>query len=168
MVDLETLGTSAGCIILSIGACTFDRQFQFYEKISVMDSDRQGFTENPDTMAWWSKQDPAAFKEATSGHLSVEDALGEFSDWYRRLPAPNVYIWGNGADFDLPILREYYEVMKMKVPWKPFNGRCYRTLKNLYPRITIPANPNKHNALEDALWQAQHACEILSQHFHRE
>lgn len=168
MVDLETLGTSPGCIILSIGATTFDERFQFYEKISLQDSDRQGFMEDPETMAWWSKQEPIVYAEATNGEKTVQEVLGEFSDWYKRLPATNVFIWGNGADFDLPILREYYTTMKMKAPWKPFNGRCYRTLKNLYPKITVTraAAAVKHNALMDAIFQAQHACAILSQHFH--
>ena len=168
MVDLETCGTKAGCKILSIGAVTFDLQHEFYARISLIDSDSFGFTEDPATMAWWNKQDKAAFDEAMGGQRKVIEVLGSFSDWMKHLPAKEVFIWGNGADFDLPILGAYYAGMCMNIPWKPFNGRCYRTLKNLYPQIKAPAkNAMKHNAVEDAKWQAAHAREILSQHFRK-
>ncbi len=167
MLDLETCGTSAGCVILSIGACTFDLQHEFYERISVLDSDSFGFTEDPGTMAWWDKQNPDMRDEAFSGTVGVVEALDRFSSWFRSLPAKEVFIWGNGADFDQPILKAYYEGMRTKLPWKPFNGRCYRTLKNLYPFIKGPsANASHHHALEDAKWQAVHAREILGRHFH--
>ena len=166
MLDLETCGTSPGCIILSIGACTFDLQHEFYERISVIDSAEYGFTEDPGTMAWWDKQNPDMRDEAFSGSQSVVEVLGRFSDWFKRLPAKSVYVWGNGADFDQPILKAYYEGMLMPVPWKPYNGRCYRTLKNLYPFIKGPtSNASHHHALEDAKWQAVHAREILGRHF---
>lgn len=167
MVDLETLGVNAGCTILTIGACTFDQNNAFYAKICRIDSDRHGFIEEPDTLAWWAKQDPEVRREAFSGVDPVIKVLGAFSDWITGLPAKDVYIWGNGADFDIPLLKAYYEVCRMKTPWKPFNGRCYRTLKNLYSGIKGGPKVGHHHALADAKWQAAHAREILSQHFRK-
>lgn len=46
------------------------------------------------------------------------------------------------------------------------NERCYRTLKNLYFNIKpLEFAGNKHNALHDALNQAEHASMILRKHF---
>lgn len=167
MLDLETCGTSPGCIILSIGACTFDKVYNTYQRIHTGDSMEAGFWEDPETMRWWNKQNPAIREEAFSGGLPILDALGSFSDFMLLLKKQykNVYIWGNGADFDLPILAYYYTKMDMKIPWEPYNGRCYRTLKNLYKDIKIGENSGKHNALEDARTQADHAYRILKEHF---
>lgn len=167
MVDLETCGISAGCIILSIGACTFDMKHKFYTRISEKDSANWGFHYTPSTMAWWNKQDVSVRDEAFSGTSEVLTAIGQFSDWFNMLKRmyKNVYIWGNGADFDLPILSEYYISTDMKIPWEPFNGRCYRTLKNLYKDVKISKNEMKHNALNDAVTQADHAIRILREHF---
>lgn len=172
MIDLETLGLSAGCVILSIGASTFDLQNNFYAKIKIEDSNEQGFLTNVETMNWWQKQDKAAREEAFSGIESVINVLGNFSDWLltvSRLYEGEVFVWGNGADFDLPILQAYYDKMNMKRPWKPYNGRCYRTLKNLYKDVKAPERDwrEKHNALEDAVFQAKHARKILGSHFNK-
>jgi DNA polymerase III epsilon subunit-like protein len=165
MLDLETCGVSPGCVILSIGACTFRGDRTFYEKISVMDSEHQGLFKDPATMAWWNKQDPEARKEAFSGAKDLVSILGSFSDFLRSINS-DIYIWGNGADFDLPILAAAYIRVGMKTPWKPFNGRCYRTLKNLYFDVKMePFEGMKHNALVDAQNQAAHARLILTKHF---
>ncbi len=164
MLDLETFGVAPGCIILSIGACTFDMRTRFYSQISVNDSRDKGFVENIDTLRWWHKQDPRAFAEATGGTLSVLEVLNKFSDWMQSLEdSKNIQIWGNGADFDLPILGAYYDQLDLKRPWAPFSGRCYRTLKTLLPHIIPPEkNKMKHSAIEDAIYQAQHASLLLN------
>jgi len=166
MIDLETTGTSAGCCVLAIGACTLDGQEQFYQTISHQDALRIGLVDSPGTMSWWGRQSQAAREEAFSGHTSVIEALGAFSDWLRKveLKLGEAYVWGNGADFDLPILQAVYEQVGMVQPWKPFNGRCYRTLKNLPQNKGIKPEEFvgiKHTALSDALHQAHHMLKIL-------
>ena len=166
MIDLETTGTSPGCGILSIGACTFDGIFEFYEKINPTDNFKWRLESSMETLAWWNKQDIAAKREAFSGTKDLVEVLGNFSDYILRVSRNNgnaeVFVWGNGADFDNPILAKAYEVVEMKQPWKPYNGRCYRTLKNLYPQIKMEKFEGmKHNALDDAKMQARHALAIL-------
>lgn len=164
MVDLETLGIHAGCVVLTIGACTFDLRHQFYERISISDSRDKGFLENPDTVRWWSKQPFHVKQEAMGGIDEVLTILNKFSDWMGGLPAvrKDIQLWGNGADFDLPILAAYYKKLDLEQPWSPYSGRCYRTLKTLLPHVTAAEkNKLKHNALEDAIYQAQHAVLLL-------
>lgn len=164
MVDLETTGISAGCCILSIGAVTFDESSSFYRKISHIDCLERGLKDSMDTINWWSKQSAEARMEAFSGVAPLIDILGNLAEFFLSLEREymNVYVWGNGADFDLPILGAAYEITGMKKPWKPFNGRCYRTLKNLYQEVKAdPFTGLKHSAIDDAVFQARHAMKIL-------
>ena len=166
MIDLETTGVSAGCCILSIGACSLDEKYKFYKKISLDSCYAKGLLDSPETMAWWGRQTAGARMEAFSGTTSLLEVLGEFSDWFHRTEriAGEAFIWGNGADFDLPILKAAYKACEMKEPWKPFNGRCYRTLKNLPENKQILADKFegvKHSALDDAVFQARHMLKIL-------
>lgn len=167
MLDLETTGVSAGCCILSIGAVTLDEKFKFYEKISIDSCYNAGLKDFAGTRAWWNKQSPEARREAFSGTESLTTILGAFSDWFKsveRQAGGDAFIWGNGADFDLPILKAAYEAAGMEEPWKSFNGRCYRTLKNLKENKTILAEKfegMKHNALDDAIHQARYMMKIL-------
>lgn len=171
MVDLETTGVSAGCGILAIGACSFLGKYTFYDRIHPHSCLTAGLKEDPETLKWWNKQDRAARDEAFSGTKDLVMVLGQFADFLRCLPAPSkvVYLWGNGADFDLPILSAAYSAVGMKTPWEPFNGRCYRTLKNLYKPIAMREFEGlKHTALADAKNQAAHAREILRIHFDKQ
>ena len=163
MVDLETTGVSAGCCILSIGACTLDLKNEFYVKIDLNTCYDEGLKNLASTMQWWDKQSPEARDEAFSGITPLVSALGQFSDWFRMLEGKDNKIWGNGEDFDLPILQGAYEACGMEKPWKPYSGRCYRTIKNLHS--DVPTNSFrgvKHNALEDARNQAVHLMKIVN------
>lgn len=165
MIDLETCGTRPGCILLTLGAASFSLENNFYEKFSKLDGEKWGFKKDPETMAWWDKQSPEARAEAFSGTTPVIEVLGKFSDYITSFNQ-EVFVWGNGADFDLPLLAAYYNLIGMKLPWKPYNGRCYRTLKNLYKDIKMDAFEGmKHSALADAKNQARHAHKILKAHF---
>lgn len=83
MVDLETLGTAPGSVILSIGAVRFDVEEglldEFYVNIDVESSQRLGLTIDGATVMWWMKQSDAARAKLSEG--SGEDvgvALGKF------------------------------------------------------------------------------------------
>ena len=70
MIDLETTGKRPGCCILTIGAAGIDKnglEVNFYAKISYDKSKAEGFDDDPETLAWWRKQDTATLKEAFSG-----------------------------------------------------------------------------------------------------
>ena len=162
MLDLETTGVSAGCCVLSIGATTLDLSAGFYKRISLESSTAAGLTTLPSTMAWWDKQSEEARDEAFSGTEVLPHVLLDFAAWF-RLIGSTAKIWGNGADFDLPILAAAYEACKIEKPWKPYNGRCYRTLKNLHSDVPLNSFRGvKHNALEDAKNQAIHLMKIVN------
>lgn len=167
MVDLETTGITAGCCILSIGASSFDQQYVFYQKMSWQSCYDIGLVDLQSTLDWWDKQNKVVRDEAFSGTRDITDTLNNFSKWVSHVEAETkktVYIWGNGADFDNAVLAKAYELARIEQPWGPFNGRCYRTLKNLPGNVNIKADEfvgKKHHAKWDAVNQAKHALKIL-------
>lgn len=176
MVDLETLGTCAGCSMLSIGAVAFSssekaiHENEFYVVINTQDCIDRGLHEDEGTKVWWEKQSPAAKQvlfEAADPKLSVPLplALEKFNSWILEVAGEDAHMWGNGADFDNPILAAGYRAANVKQGWKAYNGRCYRTLKGLYPNIRLKRGGTHHNALDDARTQASHAIELLGRHW---
>lgn len=161
MIDLETLGTKPGCGILAIGATTLDLQEHFYCKIAPESNKDLDLFMQQDTMDWHQKQPIHVYQENFSGTTHILEALEKFQNWFKQVQGNCV--WGNGADFDLPILTAaYHETMYKVAPWKPFNGRCYRTLKSLYSNIKPDIFEGaKHTALADAIYQAKHLVKIL-------
>lgn len=164
MLDLETLGTKPGCVIASIGAVKFNSTQiyrKFYKTIDCQTALDVGFTVDWSTIKWWFKQNSKAVNELieTPGG-NIKDVLLEFYDWCKK-DSGKIEIWGNGADFDIPILQAAYDKLKLVSPWGPFQGRCYRTIKNLYPQVQKVSQGTAHNALDDAINQARHLAHIM-------
>lgn len=165
MVDLETMGTGAGAVLLSIGAVKFGADGlgeEFYTVIDVDSCMKAGLTVDASTLVWWMKQSAAARKAITrSDSESLFDALTAFTKFVGDKKTAK--IWGNGASFDNPILSRAYSAINLEQPWDFWNDRCYRTVKALlgssieYVKPEIP-----HHALEDAKAQARHLIEILT------
>ncbi len=161
MIDLETVGVTPGCGILSIGACTLDESRVFYATINIESCYAAGLKSEISTLSWWNNQDPKVREEAFSGELELIDALEEFNIWLKDIKPEGV--WGNGASFDNAILTVAARVFPKIVLYNTFKDRCYRTVKNLYPDIKADSFiGDKHNALADARHQAKHLHKILT------
>lgn len=162
MVDLETLGVVPGCMIVSIGAVVFGNVLgkEFYQPIHVgAEGSRFGLHSSKQTEEWWAKQSPEARAVFTDPRcMRLDKALAAFNDW---LPIDAV-VWGNGADFDNSIMAAAYYATMIKPGWKPYNSRCYRTIKNLAPSIVMKRGGTHHNALDDAKSQAIHLLEVAN------
>ena len=175
MLDLETLGTRAGCGVISIGAKRFDSDAEFHQVISQESNLWAGLEENLETVQWHHKQEyenapgtytASSYRANGSSVRNLGTALFLFGMWLGEQGAdPNgktTEVWGNGADFDLPILGHAYQACGMQIPWQPYMGRCYRTLKNMRPEIALERTGKHHNALDDAKSQAGHAVRLLN------
>ena len=174
MIDIETLGKNPGCVILTIGAVMFGDERTgewFYRKISIDDCTRSGLTIDASTLQWWGEQDANVRREAFSGTDKLADTLAYLSAWLG-----DSEVWGNGAAFDLGILRAAYMKLGVSEPWRYNGERCYRTLRALSEQHfwgdeTLPlVNPpdwwqdqteRKHNALYDAAFQGFNAVQML-------
>lgn len=167
MLDLETLGTAPGCKVLSIGAVVFGPAglgAEFY--IEIARAGQRRLKEDPDTLAWWLKQDAVVRDRllgSQRGKPALPASLNGFSGWVETACCGGSVpvVWGNGAGFDQPILAAAYVAVKRPPPWKFFDERCYRTLKNLKPSVKLVRSGNLHNALDDAKSQAEHAVRIF-------
>jgi exodeoxyribonuclease VIII len=174
MVDLETCSLAPNAYIRSIGACFFDVNgvgSQFYE--SCDGPDQPGSDVDPETVKWWENQTLEARNALKNDkHINLEVTLHNFHHWVAEemkvyslkgdRSDVEVWLWGNGGDFDPVILSNAYKRCKIEQPWQWYNTRCYRTLKNIFKNIR-PENfeGEKHNALADAVHQARHASSIL-------
>ncbi len=170
MLDLETLDTRPSAVILSIGAVEFDTDGpiagrEFYRVLTLSQQLVRGRTESAETIAWWSRQSDEARAVFTAPAVAPVVALQDFATFWSGAD----YLWSNGANFDGVLLTSLYQSFDMGVPWKFWQERCYRTLVDTYHRM-IRTRPTKmtpaHNALEDAVAQAQKAATML-RHFDR-
>ena len=169
MLDLETTGTQPGCGILSIAAVPFDVPYPleyFYQQIRLDSNAELRLVSDRKTMEWWGKQSEAARSEAFGGTVDIMITLTEFAAYCKSLPAAPI-LWGNGADFDAPILKAAYDAAGISIPWHYSDTRCYRTLKNLFGHVVQDVPVVKHNALEDAKAQAATAERIIQMLVHR-
>jgi hypothetical protein len=163
MCDIETLGTSPGCVVLSIAVVPFDIGYPiepFYERISRKSNEEIGLEVDPKTELWWDKQSVEARSEAFSGTESIEDVLVRLTAYIKVLDRTPI-MWGNGASFDIPILDEAYYVCGRAAPWAYYNSLCYRTMKQIYKQIPYMKPAVAHNALQDAKAQAAHLERIF-------
>lgn len=163
MTDLETLGTGNDALILSIGAVKFDSrgvQDRFHAAICPKDAARYGLKMDPSTIMWWLDDDRQKAREALLSHERVDlaTALEGFRMWYGDQSLPT---WGNGATFDNVILRNAFEAVGMETPWKFWDDRCYRTVKNMVTAVKMERTGTHHDALADAESQANHLIACL-------
>lgn len=174
MLDLETLGTKPGCAILSIGASNFQipsgfPSWFFQAAITVESQDEVMDVADPDTIRWWSEQSSEAQHAAFSNPFAIPiaTALEDFNIHIaaiKQTPEDRVLIWGKGATFDEPILREAMIRFDITPAWEFRDSMCFRTLAKLGQFLDIAEPPFtgvKHNALADACHQAKWADRIL-------
>lgn len=160
MVDLETLGTAADSVILSIGAVRFNLDSDeiddagFYASVSIDSNLKFKRRVQEDTLIWWMKQSDTAQVVFHEPKQSLPSALVEFSDWVHD---GDSFMWSNGADFDNAMLAHAYTQQSMERPWLFWNSRCVRTYKALpgAKGVTVPRLGTHHNALHDAIYQAR-------------
>lgn len=159
MIDIETMGLGPGAAIVSIGAVVFDPRYgkvtddTFYVEL---DWKAQKRVEDHSTRAWWAKQ-PAQAQKALKGEVGLIDALDDLAFF---LP-DDCKVWGNGPTFDIAILENAHNDIAEPYPWKFWNVRCCRTIRDLYESSRGGLEKgygNNHNALEDAINQAKAVC----------
>ena len=161
MVDIETLGNGSHSAILSIGAVQFDETGtgeQFYVRVNAESCVAAGMKMDVSTVLWWFKQGDKARMEVANGGIDISNALEDLATWW---PAKATF-WGNGATFDNVIVANAYQRLGIQRPWGYTSDRCYRTMKAMFPNIKAdPMDGVAHNALADALYQAQHMVKIM-------
>ena len=177
MLDIETMGITPGCVILSIGAVCFDSAHSgawFYSRVDLRGSIRAGYRVEADTLAWWFRHMEAGIEFGQAGGDLIEDACSRF----RAFCGDDAFeVWANGSTFDNEILREAFLRCGLGGKcWERRQDRCYRTLVGMiggcipvdYDTVLPITHPPewwekvaRHHALRDAAQQAAHAVKCF-------
>jgi hypothetical protein len=169
MIDLETLGTAPGSVILSIGAVCSDAAVTSFEaEIDLRDALYHGLTISKDTLAWWRRQERDAWLASTGGKQLLAPAFHGLAAWISNvrkgpegtLTGRHIRVWGDGASFDPVLLEAAYEAVHVACPWTYTEVHCYRTVRSLL-NSKKPASRGQHQALADAQAQLVHLLDML-------
>ena len=169
MIDLETMGKNPDAPIISIGAIFFDPQTGEMgpEFSKTIDLDTAGGVIDRDVIKWWLKQSREAQSAIMTDEIPLDDALLQLREFIDENSGEFfVQVWGNGANFDNVILRRSYERQGIPCPWRYCNDRDVRTIVELGKaidfdaRTAIPFEGERHNALDDARYQAKYVSAI--------
>lgn len=175
MIDLETLGNRAGCVITSIAAVEFDMKTgetgkEFYQKVDIQSCLDLGMFVQGSTIRWWFDQDVKAQQELFVDTKSISEVLFNFKKFVDELKPADLKVWGNSNRFDLGILAQGYYLAKHKeIPWKYALERDVRTLvsfKSQYKKDEIFTGV-KHNPIDDCKHQIKY-CSKIWNHFNIE
>lgn len=164
MIDLETLGTTPETPVISIGATFFDVEkkqlgVNFYMALDVNEQIKHGRKPTGDTIKWWLGQEDAAKRVFHEKAKHPTDVLHLFAKWIKSVN-PKTYVWGNGSTFDISILEHMFEMYGVECPWshtKIMDLRTFRRFQGKGAKVVVPGT--KHNALDDAIGQAQYVME---------
>ena len=168
-IDLETMGMAPSGAIIGLGACFFDMQTctigpTFYRAINLATAVRDGGVLTPSTITWWLGQSQEARDAVRFSAIDIRTALSEFSDFVTEHgDVKTVRPWGNASGFDLTILGSAFERIGSKTPWYFTQERCFRTVRCMYPSVVYDPKEKgtgAHNALQDAIFQANHLFSI--------
>jgi hypothetical protein len=160
MLDLETWGTGNDAVVVSIGACKFDKNDildAFHVGVDPKSCMELGLKVDAGTILWWMAPEQ---REALDLWLQLErvdlaSALVGFDMWCKHQPS-TMTIWGNGSTFDNVILRSAFAAAGLEYPVRFWADQCYRTKKNESPTVPMVREGTHHKALDDAISQAKH------------
>lgn len=160
MIDLETLSTKPNAQIVSIGAYKFCRNVlqtkedvleeqKFYAVVDITSPCVGKYHIDAKTIQWWMTQSEVNRSAFTDPEMkNLQFVLMQLNYW---IP-DGALMWGNGADFDLTILRNAFESEYQATPWSYKRQACFRTMRLLYPQFDLPCE-DAHHALSDAIHQ---------------
>ena len=159
MIDIESLDTSQNCVILTIGAVSFNpKGMGVVERLELRptideQTDVYNRVINEDTIRWWGNQSPAAMEEAMGDNgresfYTCMEKLYKFC-WNKRA------VWSNGAGFDCVAMESAWRQLDIKIPWPFYMVRDTRTLFEVTGvKLKDGGYVTKHTAVADAEHQA--------------
>lgn len=172
MLDLETLGTGPGCVILSVAAVPFFKSGQntdqhrqcFHKNIDIESCLDIGLKIDPATLHWWVQKSTLFMKlqQDTSALRGVLERLRVFI--YTQC-TEDVRVWGKGPSFDQAILRYAFALYKLPLPWRYSRERDVRTYLCGYEQLLkkhLPFDGTEHHPTDDAIHQIRSIHKVQS------
>lgn len=180
VLDWETMSTAHNAAPVQLAAVVAKPEgyVSFNEYINPKSSEAHGLHVDPETMKWWDRQDPALRARVFGGTRSLIEVLISFMNYLENLCRDEkdeadwsrIFLWGNGVEFDVQILREAYEKVLVPLGYDKFpvsfrNFDHVRTLYRCVPQsllqeVTDAFNTNYpdakvHDAEADAAYHAK-------------
>jgi len=176
VLDFETLSTEHNAALLSIGAVIRDfntggQVDTFYANIIPQTSIDAGLHVSESTKAWWAKQGSAAQDVLSVDQRPLRDVLTEFAAWLKKHGVE--YAIGNGPRADNQWLESACEALGMQSPVKYWGDLDMRTLTFIgthilrLPHWHSTFKGVKHNALHDAINEAEFCNNVIQQLINR-
>lgn len=161
-LDLETLSTRPDGVILAIGAAAMDNG-ELTTFCAFCNTQQGSRHIDPSTIDWWKKQGDLWVEtmERSDASPSLDRALADLQTWIASLGTDEdrLYVWGNGAGFDVAMLEHAYKAAGQQPPWAFWSVRDLRTLKHLAEDKGVFRKPERagthHDARDDAVYQLQ-------------
>ena len=118
MVDLETMAVTPRAVVLTLGAVHFNPYGngygdKLYLRFDLDDQDKLNREIDPNTLDWWSKQDPKVMEEAFSPNNRVP--LREAMDQFHKFAWGCDAFWAHGSLFDIAILEDLYRQIESNI-----------------------------------------------------
>lgn len=163
-LDFETCSLAPTAAVMSIAAVAWDRNGvqspffgehdgrlsfpEFTEHVDLRSEFLNGFTFDQSTADWWARQNDEA-KAALLDNDSedcpcqpidvvVKDLMDWMEDTRTKLDEDEIYLWAQGTDFDVAILRNICHKMGLRFGIKHTNFRDHRTYYLEMARCFIP------------------------------
>jgi len=178
MVDVETLGKRPNAVVFQVGCTFFDptlvvpgsnvtgQTVGWY--LQIDDQLARGAKIETDTLLFWTKDNSELWKNHMTNMKTRGVTQIQFGEEFRKvwseLAVPDCEVWANGVGFDIPKLER---LLDWKEPWKYWKVMDFRTMKRIFDHIRSVRAEVPHDALHDAMSQAQHLEEILK-HVHHD
>lgn len=159
MLDIETLGTRPGYVVLSIAAATFRWNgtvpATFKINLDIEQQVEAGLLIDPDTEEWWEEQSAEAYGVSRTSPQPVKMALLDLSEWFDKNTNGNAHVYAQGQDFDAPMLAELYRRFDATPPWQFYQLRDTRTAYDIadLDRSKVSRLGVHHAAMDDVLHQ---------------
>lgn len=161
MIDVETLGTDHGKVIVQIGWAHARNVWGGIETGGVnVDPDsciKEGGKMDVDTVEWWILHGGAeAYGSTMPNRVGIQSALLRLQGAILKF-SPKT-IWVSAPTFDFTGLKFYYDALGMSMPWSFRQERCFRTFREEIPGA-LDRQPSDaglaHNAKDDAEFQLE-------------
>lgn len=162
--DLETLGNRPNAPIVQIGAVKFNKDGiidTFIRTIDIDSLSKYNFFMDYNTLKWWFAQEDAAIKSVMNGVTPLKEALIDFNKWIDSSEVKKYNFWSH-ATFDPPILHNNMREVGIDSIIHYSQHKDIRTLNELVGKVEVERKGIAHNALDDAIFQAEYIQLMLN------
>lgn len=174
MLDIECMGKGSKAPITSLGAVVFNPNTgelgNEFEVVVNLNSSAYYGEMDASTVVWWLQQsdEARAIYAKDTPKSTLKDALTQFNEWLSAQgDANDLYLWGNGKEFDNVIVRNAFDACRIKPNFSHWNDSDVRTIVkmgrdilNIDPKTTLEREGTHHSALDDAKFQARYVSKI--------